>query len=355
MSQENQNIQEEPHKRRVRYKGKYPRNYKEKYKELNPEKYQDTIEKVIRKGSTPAGMHISIMVKEIIDFLQIKPGQTGFDATLGYGGHTKAMLECLKGQGHMYATDVDPIESAKTKKRLADAGFGEDILTIRLQNFCTIDEIAKEAGGFDFVLADLGVSSMQIDNPDRGFSFKVDGPLDLRLNPEKGISAAERLAQIDEDELAGMLWENSDEPYAEELAHAIVTERKHGKPIDTTTRLREVIEETLSFLPEKEKKDTVKKTCQRTFQALRIDVNNEFEVLYEFMEKLPGALKPGGRAAILTFHSGEDKLVKKALKQGYKTGIYADYAKDVIRPSAQECAQNGRARSTKMRWAVRAE
>ena len=355
MSQENQNIQEEPHKRRVRYKGKYPRNYKEKYKELNPEKYQDTIEKVIRKGSTPAGMHISIMVKEIIDFLQIKPGQTGFDATLGYGGHTKAMLECLKGQGHMYATDVDPIESAKTKKRLADAGFGEDILTIRLQNFCTIDEIAKEAGEFDFVLADLGVSSMQIDNPDRGFSFKVDGPLDLRLNPEKGISAAERLAQIDEDELAGMLWENSDEPYAEELAHTIVTERKHGKPIDTTTRLREVIEETLSFLPEKEKKDTVKKTCQRTFQALRIDVNNEFEVLYEFMEKLPGALKPGGRAAILTFHSGEDKLVKKALKQGYKEGIYSEIANDVVRPSAEECAQNGRARSTKMRWAVRVE
>lgn len=355
MSQENQNIQEEPHKRRVRYKGKYPRNYKEKYKELNPEKYQDTIEKVIRKGSTPAGMHISIMVREIIDFLQIKPGQTGFDATLGYGGHTKAMLECLKGQGHMYATDVDPIESAKTKKRLADAGFGEDILTIRLQNFCTIDEIAKEAGGFDFVLADLGVSSMQIDNPDRGFSFKVDGPLDLRLNPEKGISAAERLAQIDEGELAGMLRENSDEPYAEELAHAIVTERKHGKPIDTTTRLREVIEETLSFLPEKEKKDTVKKTCQRTFQALRIDVNNEFEVLYEFMEKLPGALKPGGRAAILTFHSGEDKLVKKALKQGYKEGVYSEIANDVVRPSAEECAQNGRARSTKMRWAVRAE
>ena len=355
MSQENQNVQEELHKRRVRYKGKYPRNYKEKYKELNPEKYQDTIEKVIRKGSTPAGMHISIMVREIIDFLQIKPGQTGFDATLGYGGHTKAMLECLKGQGHMYATDVDPIESAKTKKRLADAGFGEDVLTIRLQNFCTIDEIAKEAGGFDFVLADLGVSSMQIDNPDRGFSFKVDGPLDLRLNPEKGISAAERLAQIEEDELAGMLWENSDEPYAEELAHAIVNERKHGKPINTTTRLREVIEETLSFLPEKEKKDTVKKTCQRTFQALRIDVNNEFEVLYEFMEKLPGALKPGGRAAILTFHSGEDKLVKKALKQGYKEGIYSEIANDVVRPSAEECAQNGRARSTKMRWAVRAE
>ena len=351
MENENQTV----HKRRVRYKGKYPKKFEEKYKELQPEKYKDTIAHVIEKGNTPAGMHISIMVKEILDFLQIKPGQTGFDATLGYGGHTKAMLKQLQGQGHIHATDVDPVESAKTKKRLAEQGFGEDMLTIHLQNFCTIDEIAKEVGGFDFILADLGVSSMQIDNPKRGFSFKADGPLDLRLNQEKGISAAERLAQIEEDELAGMLWENSDEPYAEELAHAIVTERKHGKPIDTTTRLREVIEETLSFLPEKEKKDTVKKTCQRTFQALRIDVNNEFEVLYEFMEKLPGALKPGGRAAILTFHSGEDKLVKKALKQGYKEGIYFEIANDVVRPSAEECAQNGRARSTKMRWAVRAE
>ena len=350
------NTENQPvHKRRVRYKGTHPRHYNEKYKELNPEKYGETVEKVIRKGGTPAGMHISIMVQEILDFLQIQPGQRGLDATLGYGGHTSAMLRCLNGEGHLTALDVDAIEMAKTEERLRNQGFGPDILTIRKINFANIDEVAEKDGKFDFILADLGVSSMQIDNPDRGFSFKVDGPLDLRLNPEKGISAAERLAQIEEDELAGMLWENSDEPYAEELAHAIVNERKHGKPIDTTTRLREVIEETLSFLPEKEKKDTVKKTCQRTFQALRIDVNNEFEVLYEFMEKLPGALKPGGRAAILTFHSGEDKLVKKALKQGYKEGIYSEIANDVVRPSAEECAQNRRARSTKMRWAVRAE
>ena len=342
------------HKRRVRYKGKYPKKFEEKYKELNPEKYQDTIAHVIQKGNTPAGMHISIMVNEIINFLNIQPGETGFDATLGYGGHTKAMLQQLQGKGHMYATDVDPIESTKTKKRLADAGFGEDILTIKLQNFCTIDEIAKEAGGFDFILADLGVSSMQIDNPERGFSFKVDGPLDLRLNPEKGISAAERLDHISREELAGMLDENSDEPYCEELAKAITDEIRKGNRIDTTTKLRQVIEKTLNFLPEKEKKDTIKKTCQRTFQALRIDVNREFEVLYEFMEKLPDALKPGGRVAILTFHSGEDKLVKRALKEGFREGIYSDYSKDVIRPSAQECAQNGRARSTKMRWAVRA-
>lgn len=343
-----------PHKRRVRYKGKYPKKFEEKYKELQPEKYQDTIEHVIRKGNTPAGMHISIMVKEILDFLQIVPGEQGFDATLGYGGHTRAMLECLKGQGHIWATDVDPEESAKTKKRLEDLGFGEDLLTVRLQNFCTIDEIAKEVGGFDFILADLGVSSMQIDNPKRGFSFKVDGPLDLRLNQETGISAAERLDTITREELAGMLYENSDEPYCEELAKAITDEIRRGSCIDTTTKLRRVIEDTLDFLPEKEKKDTIKKTCQRTFQALRIDVNQEFEVLYEFMEKLPGALRPGGRVAILTFHSGEDKLVKQALKEGYKSGIYSDYAKDVIRPSAQECAANGRARSTKMRWAVKA-
>lgn len=347
--------EEKQHKRRVHYSGKYPKKFEEKYKELNPEKYKDTIEHVISKGNTPAGMHISIMVKEIIDFLDIKPGQTGFDATLGYGGHTRAMLEKLEGQGHMFATDVDPIESEKTKKRLAEAGFGEDILTIKLQNFCTIDEIAKEVGGFDFILADLGVSSMQIDNPERGFSFKVDGPLDLRLNPNAGISAAERLDNISREELSGMLYENSDEPYCEELAKAITDEIRKGNRIDTTTKLRQIIEQTLDFLPEKDKKDIIKKTCQRTFQALRIDVNHEFEVLYEFMEKLPGALKPGGRAAILTFHSGEDKLVKKALKAGYKAGIYSDYSKDVIRPSAQECAQNGRARSTKMRWAVCAE
>ncbi len=345
-----------PHKRRQRYKGKYPRKFEEKYKELQPEKYQDTIAHVIQKGNTPAGMHRSIMVKEILDFLKIQPGETGFDATLGYGGHTKAMMECLQGKGHMYATDVDPEESAKTRKRLADQGFGEDILTVKLQNFCTIDEIAEEVGGFDFILADLGVSSMQIDNPKRGFSFKIDGPLDLRLNQEKGISAAERLDTISREELAGMLYENSDEPYCEELAKAITDEIRKGNRIDTTTKLRNIIEKTLDFLPNnKEKKDIVRKTCQRTFQALRIDVNNEFEVLYEFMEKLPSALRPGGRVAILTFHSGEDKLVKKALKAGYKEGIYSEYSKDVVRPSAQECAQNGRARSTKMRWAVRAE
>ena len=346
--------QEKQHKRRVRYSGTHPRSYKEKYKEHQPEKYADTIEKGIRKGSTPAGMHISIMVKEILDFLQIKPGQTGLDATLGYGGHTKEMLKCLEGQGHIYGLDVDPIESAKTKERLEKQGFGEDILTVRLQNFADIDRVSEETGKkFDFILADLGVSSMQIDNPDRGFSYKVEGPLDLRMNPEKGISAAQRLKEVSLEELQGMLIENSDEPYAEEISKTIMNWRKRGKAIETTTQLKAAIEEALRFIPEKDRKEAVKKSCARTFQALRIDVNSEFEVLYAFLEKLPGVLAPGGRVAVLTFHSGEDRLVKQMFKQFYKKGIYSDIAKDVIRPSAEECARNSRAKSTKMRWAIR--
>lgn len=346
--------QEKQHKRRTRYKGTHPRNYKEKYKELNPQKYGDTIEKVIRKGSTPAGMHISICVNEILDFLQIQPGQKGLDATLGYGGHTKAMLKCLEGKGHIYALDVDPIESVKTKKRLDEQGFGEDILTIIQTNFRNIDQVAEKVGPFDFMMADLGVSSMQIDNPDRGFSYKFEGPLDLRLNPNQGISAAERLKDMSKAEIEGMLLENADEVYASEIASAVCKHYKQGGKIETTTQLHDVIWEALSFLPQNEQKQAVRKSSQRTFQALRIDVNSEFEVLEEFMEKLPDALASGGRVAILTFHSGEDRLVKRAFKEGKKAGIYSEIAKDVIRPSAEECNRNGRARSTKMRWAVKA-
>ena len=354
-NQQCQQNQEKPHKRRVRYSGTHPKSYKEKYKEHNPEKYADTIEKVIRKGSTPAGMHISIMVQEILDFLQIKPGMIGLDATLGYGGHTKAMLGKLEGRGHIYGLDVDPIESAKTKERLANQGFGEEILTVRLQNFADIDQVTKDTGHkFDFILADLGVSSMQIDNPERGFSYKVEGPLDLRLNPLKGVSAAERLKEVSYEELVGMLVENSDEPFAEEIASTICNWLNRGKKIETTTQLKEAIEVSLRKVPEKERKEAVKKSCARVFQALRIDVNSEFEVLYAFLEKLPDVLAPNGRVAILTFHSGEDRLVKRSFKELQKAGIYSEVSKDVIRPSAEECVRNSRAKSTKMRWAIRA-
>lgn len=349
---------ETKHKRRVRYKGTHPRNYKEKYKEHNPEKYADTIERVKQKGSTPAGMHISIMVQEILDFLQIQPGQTGLDATLGYGGHTKAMLEKLDGKGHIYGLDIDPIEMEKTKQRLTMQGFDSSILTVKNINFASIDQVLEESGPIDFLLADLGVSSMQIDNPERGFSYKTNGPLDLRLNPKKGISATERLRHISQYELEGMLVENADEPYASKISTEIVATIKRGEKMETTTDLRLAIERALQFLLQKNGKSKgmaeIKKSCQRTFQAIRIDVNNEFEVLYEFLEKLPKIMSPGGKIAILTFHSGEDVLVKKAFKQGLREGIYSEVARNVIRPSAEECRMNGRAKSTKMRWAIKA-
>ena len=309
---------------------------------------------MIQKGSTPAGMHISICVKEILDFLQIRPGMIGLDATLGYGGHSLEMLKCLEGKGHLYGLDVDPIEIEKTKKRLQALGYGEDLLTVIHQNFADIDQVAEKHGPFHFLLADLGVSSMQIDNPERGFSYKNEGPLDLRLDPQRGIPASERLKEVTRDELVGMLMDNADEPYAEEIAKAIVSQLRKGKKIETTTRLAEVIAEALAFLPDAERKETVKKSCARVFQALRIDVNSEYEVLDAFLQKLPAAMAPGGRIAILTFHSGEDRLVKKSFKEWKKAGVYSEIAEEVIRPSAQECARNSRARSTKMRWAVKA-
>ena len=348
----------EQHKRRVRYSGKYPKKFEEKYKEHNPEKYADTVAHVIEKGSTPAGMHISIMVKEILEFLEIRPGQQGLDCTLGYGGHSRKMLEQLQGQGRLVSLDIDPIESEKTVRRLREAGYGEDIFQFCLTNFANIDEVAAKYGTFDFVLADLGVSSMQIDDPKRGFSYKLEGPLDLRLDPLHGDSAAQRLRQISQKEFEGMLIENSDEPYAKEIAGQVFDRMRKGATMDTTIELRQAVEDALAkvsgSMSRNERAELIKKSCARTFQALRIDVNSEFEVLYSFLEKLDGILKPGGRVAILTFHSGEDRLVKKAFKQLKRAGVYAEIAEDVTRPSAEECRMNPRAKSTKLRWAVKA-
>jgi 16S rRNA (cytosine1402-N4)-methyltransferase len=344
--------QDKPYKRRVRYKGKYPKKFKEKYKELNPNKYSDTISKVIEKGSTPAGMHIPIMVKEILNVLQIKPGQIGLDATLGYGGHTQEMLKCLEGKGHVYALDIDPIELPKTTKRLEE-GFSKDNLTTMLMNFSDIDKVTKEQNKFNFILADLGVSSMQIDNPDRGFSFKKDGPLDLRMNPSSGVSASMRIMQLTKIEIESMLVQNADEPYAKQIAEAITSAKKKGIYIDKTLKLEKIISDALQFIPIASRKHDIKKSCQRTFQAIRIDVNKEFESIYNFLEKLPDVLTSGGRVAILSFHSGEDRLVKKSFKRFFKEGLYSEISSEIIRPTKEECFSNPRAKSTKMRWAIK--
>lgn len=342
------------HQRRVRYNGTHPKAFKEKYKELQPEKYADDVAKIIEHGKTPAGMHRSICVKEILEFLQITPGQTGLDATLGYGGHTLEMLKYLNSTGCLYAIDVDSLELPRTRERLEGLGYGEDILKIRQMNFSEIDQLAAESGPLSFVLADLGVSSMQIDNPERGFSFKKEGPLDLRLDPKRGRSAAARLKNISQVELQGMLTENADEPHAAEIARAIIAEIRKGTDISTTTQLQQVITDAFKSISIKNKKDEVKKSCQRCFQALRIDVNKEFEVLDQFLEKLPAVLAGGGRVAILSFHSGEDRLVKKSFKRFYQEGVYSEIAPDPVRPSAEECNANSRARSAKLRWAVKA-
>ena len=163
--------QEHKHVRRKRYKGTHPKSFQEKYKEQQPELYADDIAKILEQGRTPAGMHRPICVNEIMDILKIAPGQIGLDATLGYGGHSLEILKRLQPDGRLYAIDVDPLELSRTKDRLGALGFGAEVLLIKKLNFSQIDQIVSEAGLLQFVLADLGVSSMQIDNPERGFSF----------------------------------------------------------------------------------------------------------------------------------------------------------------------------------------
>ncbi|OYU95987.1 MAG: 16S rRNA (cytosine(1402)-N(4))-methyltransferase [Bacteroidetes bacterium B1(2017)] len=347
--------QEEPKpKRRVRYSGTHPKTFKEKYKELNPELYSEDVQKVMQQGRTPAGMHRSICVDEILEVLHPAPGEVGLDATLGYGGHTLELLKCIQPGGKLFSIDVDPIELPRTKERLEKLGFGEDKVVIQKMNFSEIDMLEEQAGLFNFVLADLGVSSMQIDNPDRGFSFKIEGPLDLRLNPKSGKPVSEYLKSCSAEFLEELFLVNSDEPHAARISTAIVEAINRGRVIETTTHLYSIIEEALSFLPASTRKDELKKACQRCFQALRIAVNDEFGVLESFLEKLPYALAPGARVVILTFHSGEDRRVKKAFQALYRQGVYSAIAQEPMRPSAQEIFSNPRAKSTKLRWAIKA-
>ncbi|HJV38794.1 MAG TPA: 16S rRNA (cytosine(1402)-N(4))-methyltransferase, partial [Geothrix sp.] len=255
--------------RRPRYKGTHPRRFEEKYKELAPERYAEEQAKVAARGHTPAGTHRSIMVDEILQVLDPKPGDVALDATLGYGGHARELLTRLQPGGRLVGLDVDPLELPRTEARLRSLGFDETALVVRRTNFASLAKVAAELGPFDLVLADLGVSSMQIDNPARGFTWKAEGPLDLRLNPQKGRPAADLLATLDAPALAELLVENADEPHAEILAPAIA-----GLRIRTTRELADHVHAALPGLED----DELKKVLQRTFQALRIAVNDEFGV-----------------------------------------------------------------------------
>ena len=337
-------------KRRVRYRGTHPRRFAEKYKELNPDKYAGEVQKVKERGHTPAGMHRPICVTEILNVLSPKPGETGLDATLGFGGHAEELLKCIVPDGKLFAMDVDPLELPRTEARLRERGFGEAVFQVRKMNFAGMHKLLPEtAGGFDFILADLGISSMQLDNPARGFTFKKDGPLDLRLNPERGQPAAAIIKTLSENALEKILWLNADEIFAQKIAAAIFLKRQE---INTTLALADTIHTALSPLAVDDV--GIGKAIQRTFQALRIAVNDEFSALDQFLRSLPLVLKPHGRVAILSFHSGEDNRVLKAFENGLASGIYTAYATEPIRPDAQERYDNPRSKSARLRWAVKA-
>lgn len=341
-----------PHTRRPRYAGKNPRTFHEKYKELDPERYAAEVEKVLASGKTPAGMHRPIMVAEVLDCLRPSPGDVAVDCTLGGGGHARAILDRIQPGGRLIGLDVDPIELARTETRLRAAGFGTDTFVARHSNFAGLPQ-ALEAEGptlANVVLADLGVSSMQLDNPARGFSYKVPGPLDMRMNPAHGTPAAALLERLTDTQLAAMLTENSDEPHADLIARLL-----KDTPVHTTHAAERLIRVGLNRAMPHLAKTDVKMSVRRTFQALRIAVNDEFAVLDALLRALPYCLAPGGRAAIMTFHSGEDRRVKKAFQQGQRSGLYSAVARDVIRSTKEETFSNRRASPAKLRWAVRAQ
>jgi 16S rRNA (cytosine1402-N4)-methyltransferase len=338
--------------RRVRYTGTHPRDYAQRYKELDPERHAQELDKVRARGDTPAGTHRPICVREVLEILDPRPGDVGLDATLGFGGHAQEILPRLLPGGRLIGIDVDPLELPRTEARLRSVGFGEDVLVIRRMNFAGLRRLLPEfGGGLDFVLADLGVSSMQLDNPIRGFTYKANGPLDLRFNPGQGRPASALLRTLTEAELADLLVENADEPYARAIASTL-----HGQPIDTTAQLADRVRRALAaVVPVTNRPQEIRKALQRTFQALRIAVNDEFRVLDQFLALLPVCLKPRGRVVILTFHSGEDRRVKKAFQAGHHDGVYTRIARDPIRPSAEERRANPRSSSAKLRWAVKSE
>jgi 16S rRNA (cytosine1402-N4)-methyltransferase len=349
-------IDPEPEKprRRLRYRGKNPRGFHEKYKEHQPGRYPEQVARVTARGGTPAGTHRSIMVREILDVLLPRPGDVAVDCTLGYGGHAQELLAAVQPGGRLLGIDADPIELAKAEARLRTLGLPPDAVMVRRMNYAGVARLLAEVApdGADILLADLGLSSMQIDDPSRGFTFKVDCPLDMRMDPTRGRTASELLSTVDEPGLARLLSENSDEPHALELASAILFAHSR-RPITSTRSLAAVVRETVARQSRRRSVRVEDDAVRRVFQALRIAVNDELGSLAALLRSLPSCLKPGGRVAILSFHSGEDRRVKSAFRDGLRDGTYTSIATEVIRASAEERRDNPRSSAAKLRYAVR--
>lgn len=345
-------------KRRVRYKGLHPRKFSEKYKETSAD--AATIEKIIAKGGTPAGTHRPIMVTEILEHLNPSPGQIFVDCTLGYGGHTIEILKRLQDpegvrHGRLISFDRDPIESAKTERRVRDMGFAEESFTVVHDNYSEIEPRLKSLsvdGQVTGVLADLGLSSMQIDDPSRGFTFKHEGPLDLRMNPSIGKSASALLKRLTLAELERLLSENSDEPRAKWCAKAILDQQKRS-PIETTTDFANAIKVWMKTLSPRVREAEGDTPIRRAFQALRIEVNQEFSSLDRLLSTIPRMLNKNGRVAILSFHSGEDRRVKKSFQAFEREGVYQSVSPEALRPTHDEQRANSRSKSAKLRLAKR--
>ena len=329
-----------------RRSGRHPRRYEDTDKERNPERYAETVSKVLASGKTPAGTHRPIMVAEILDILAPQPGEIAVDCTLGYGGHARELLPRLQPGGRLVGLDADPVELPKAEARLRALGFGPGVFTAHRSNFAGLPQIlaSAELSGADLILADLGASSMQLDDPARGFSVKHEGPLDMRMNPHRGQPALALVEKARPDALATLFAENADEPYARPLAATLA-----GRHFTTTTALAAAIRAALPRMGE----DSRDLSIRRVFQALRIAVNDEFSALETFLRHLPVCLNPGGRAAILTFHSGEDRRVKKAFEAGLRDGLYSEIAGEVLRPTTAERYSNPRSAPAKLRWARR--
>ena len=349
-----------PHRRRVRYSGNHPRHFAEKYKDHTIDAYPDLKEHLQQKGKTPAGTHVPILVSEIMETLHPMPGEIVADCTLGYGGHAREFVQRIGATGKFVGLDADGVELEKTRQRLTQL-YPEASMVFCRSNFAGIANVMQREApdGFDIIFADLGLSSMQIDNPDRGMSYRHDGPLDMRMDARRKQTAADLLNTLSQDELSEALWQLSDEPDHGKIARRI-TESREREPFLRVSQLVELVLEVkgltvMDYKRQQRQQPGGLHPAAKTFQALRMLVNDEIGVLKELLRTAPHCLRPGGRLGLISFHSGEDRLVKQAFINGLRDGLYSQIAAAPITPTREEIAINTRSTSAKFRWAIRAK